>query len=215
MASTPVRGGRLRFAIAGGSQAEVLDPAKAFCSTDVQRCQSIYNKLVRATPELTSEPELAESWEANKTADEWIFKLRKGVAWHNGRDFQAKDVIYTLRRIMNPKTGSGGRVYLADIIDLRAEGPHTVRIKLSQPNVDFPFVFASKFMGIVPDGHTDFDNAVGTGPFKVKSFKPGHGCLVVRNPNYWKTGLPYVDEVESLRRTMVQSSLDKWASSAS
>jgi peptide/nickel transport system substrate-binding protein len=196
-ASTPVRGGRLRFALNEGSQTEILDPAKIYCAGDVQRCQSIYNKLVRPTSELTLKSELSESWEANKTADEWTFKLRKGIEWHNGREFQAKDVIYTIRRIMDPKTGSAGRIYFADVIDLRVEGSHTVRIKLSQPDVDFPFVFASKFLGIVPDGQMDFYNAVGTGPFKVKSFKPGHGCLVVRNPNYWKSGLPYIDEVES------------------
>lgn len=197
IASTPVRGGRLRFAIAGGSQAETLDPAKIGCSTDVQRCQSIYNRLVRATPEITFEPELAESWEANKTADEWIFKLRKGVEWHNGADFQAKDVVYSLRRVIDPKTGSSARVYLSDVTDLRAEDTHTVHIKLAQPNVDFPSVFTSKVLHIVPDGHTDFDNAIGTGPFKLKKFKPGHGCLVEKNPNYWKSGLPYIDEVET------------------
>lgn len=197
LASTPVRGGRLRFAVEGGSQSEILDPAKVYCATDAQRCQSLYNRLVHITPELTSEPELAESWEANKTADEWIFKLRKGVEWHNGADFQAKDVIYSIRRVMDPKTGSGGRVYLSDVTDLRAEDNHTIRIKLSRPNVDFPFIFTSKFLAIVPDGMTDFDHAIGTGPFKLKKFKPGHGCLVERNPNYWKSGLPYLDEVES------------------
>ena len=197
MAATPVRGGRLRFAIAGGSQSEVLDPAKIGCSTDVQRCQSLYNKLVRATPDLTFEPELAESWEANKSADEWIFKLRKGVEWHNGADFKAQDVLYSLRRIMDPKTGSSARLYFTDVTDLRAEDNHTVHIRLAQPDVDFPSVFTAKCSHIVPDGFTDFDHAIGTGPFKLKSFKPGHGCLVERNPNYWKSGLPYVDEVES------------------
>ncbi|MCF6245894.1 MAG: ABC transporter substrate-binding protein [Desulfobacula sp.] len=197
MASTPVRGGRLRIAMAGGSQTETLDPAKSYCYTDGQRCQSLYNTLIRPSSSLTPEPELAESWEATEIADEWIFKLRKGVEWHNGRNFQAKDVVYSLRRILDPKTGSGGKAYLADVADLKAEDSHTVRIKLKRSDVDFPLVLTHGNFRIVPDGYTDFDNAIGTGPFKLKSFKPGHGCLLERNPNYWKSGLPYVDEVES------------------
>ena len=138
MAATPVRGGRLRFAIEGGSQSEILDPARIYCSTDQQRCQSLYNRLVSATTDLTAEPELAESWEANKRADEWVFELRKGVEWHNGAEFQAKDVIYSMRRVMDPKTGSGGRAYLSDVKEIKAVNKHTVHVSLSRPNVDFP-----------------------------------------------------------------------------
>lgn len=195
--STPVRGGRLRIAFESGSTKETLDPAKRWYMMDRNRHASLYNTLINASPKLTTEPTLAESWEGNKTADEWIFKLRKGVEWHNGRSFRAEDVIYSYNRVIDPKTGSGGRVFLTNVADMHADDPHTVRIKLKQPNVDFPFNLASDFLAIVPDGFSDFDNAVGTGPFKLKNFKAGHGCLVERNPNYWKSGMPYVDEAET------------------
>jgi peptide/nickel transport system substrate-binding protein len=196
-AATPKKGGRLRIAFESGSQKETLDPAKRWFMIDRNRHASIYNTLINATPKLTPEPALAESWEGNKTADEWTFKLRKGVEWHNGRSFRAEDVIYSYNRVIDPKTGSGGRVFLSNVADMHMDDPHTVRIKLKGPNVDFPFNLTSDFLAIVPDGFTDFDNAVGTGPFKLKSFKAGHGCLVTRNPNYFKSGLPYVDEVEN------------------
>jgi len=198
-ASEPVRGGRLRIAFESGSQKETLDPAKRYFIIDRNRDCSIYNTLVHANPDLTPAPELAESWEANSTADEWVFKLRKGVQWHNGKDFRAEDVVYSYQRVIDPKTGSGGKSFLADVVieEMNVVDPHTVRIKLKRPDVDFPFNLTADFLAIVPNGKIDFDKAVGTGPFKLKSFKPGHGALLERNPNYWKSGLPYVDEVET------------------
>jgi peptide/nickel transport system substrate-binding protein len=199
MASTPVRGGRLRIAAEIGSQKETLDPAKRSTTLERLRNCALYDNLVNLTIDLKTTPGLAVSWEANKSADEWIFMLRKGVEWHNGKSLRAEDVIYTIRRVMDKKTGSGGRSFLSDVDpnELRAEDAHTVRVKLAQPNVDFPIVFTSDFLQIVQDGFTDFDNAVGTGPFILKSFKPGRSCLVVRNPNFWRSGLPYVDEVDT------------------
>jgi peptide/nickel transport system substrate-binding protein len=199
MASEPVRGGRLRIAFEAASQKETLDPAKRYSMTDRSRNRSLYNNLVGASPDLISEPELAESWEANKSADEWVFKLRKGIQWHDGKDLRAEDVTYSLNRVIDPKTGSGGRSFLSNVAPegIKVVDPHTVSIKLNEPDVDFPFNLSSDFLAIVPNGKTDFDNAVGTGAFKLKSFKAGHGSLHVRNPNYWKSGLPYVDEVET------------------
>ena len=193
---TPKKGGRLRVGSLQASPAETLDTHAALSSLDAMRGMQIYSPLVQTTPTLEVVGELAESWEANKAADEFVFKLRKGVEFHDGRDFGAKDVVYSVRRMQDPKTGSPARSFLADIEEVVAEDTHTVRMKLSQPNVGLPSLFAEYHMKMYADGWTDFTNPIGTGPFKVKTFKPGIRSVTERNPNYFKSGLPHLDEIE-------------------
>ena len=193
---TPKKGGRLRVGSLQASPAETLDTHAALSSIDAMRGMQIYSQLVQTTSNLEVVGVLAESWEANKAADEWVFKLRKGVEFHDGRDFGAKDVIYSIRRMQDPKTGSAARSFLADIEEVVAEDAHTVRMKLSNANVGLPSVFAEYHMKMYADGWTDFNNPIGTGPFKLKSFKPGIRSVTERNPNYFKNGLPHLDEVE-------------------
>lgn len=193
---TPRKGGRLRVASLQSSPAESLDTHAALSSIDAMRGMQIYSTLVHMNPQLKLEPELAESWEANKTADEWVFKLRKGVEFHDGRDFTANDVVYSIRRIQDPKTGSGARAFVLDIEEIRADDPHTVRIKLSQPNIGLPALFDEYHMKIYADGWTDFINPIGTGPFKIKEFKPGIRSITERNPNYFRSDMPHLDEIE-------------------
>lgn len=199
MASTPTRGGRMILAMRMHSPNDVLDPARGVSSADGTRVFQIFNCLVATSQKLEPFPQLAEFWNANKTADEWVFKLRKGVEFHDGRNLKAEDVIYTFRRILDPKTGSPGKPQFSSIKEdeLRAIDSHTVVFKLKDPDADFPTLLSNRFSHIVPAGFTDFDHAIGTGPFKLKEFKPGIRCVVERNPNYWKTGLPYLDEIET------------------
>ena len=198
MASTPKKGGRVIAAFTMHSPNDTLDPARSTSDIDGMRLCLVYNVLVRATRDLEPEGQLVESWEPNKTGDEWIFRLRKGVEWHDGKDFTAEDVLYTLRRTLDVETASPGRAVISDIEEneLRADGRHTVRIKLKKPNVDFPIFFSAYHLNVIREG-TNFEHPVGTGPFRVKEFKPGIHLVVERNPNYWKSGLPYVDEVET------------------
>ncbi len=85
---------------------------------------------------------------------------------------------------------------IKQIAEIKAEDRHTVRIRLTSPNADFPVVLGLHNMKIVPDGRTDFSTAVGTGPFTVKEFKPGVRSVGRRFPNYWDGDKPYLDEVE-------------------
>lgn len=196
-AATPVKGGRLRIGFTEASQKEHWDPAKRYSRMMNGRNNSVYNTLVNVTPELTASPGLAESWEANAAADDWVFKIRKGVEFHDGRSLNAQDVVFSIRRVMDPKLGSGGKAFVSGIDDISAEDTHSVRIKLKQPNVDFPMFLGSDFLHIIAKGTTDFSTANGTGPFKVSFFEAARSALVVRNPNYWESGLPHLDEVET------------------
>ena len=74
---------------------------------------------------------------------------------------------------------------------------HSVEFTLVSPNAEFPMILADLRAHIFPDGYTDFSTTtIGTGPFKVKEFKPGSRYVFERNPNYWGAEGPYVDEIE-------------------
>lgn len=197
----PKKGGRIRAAWDSTSAKDTLDPAKTLTSLDLGRATLTYNRLIEVAPDGKLRPGLAERWESNKTGDEWVLRLRPGVTFHNGRTLTAKDVIYSIRRVLDPNTASGARVQLADIDGnaLKADDARTVRVKLTAPNADMTALFTLYQLHVIPEGHTDFLTPVGTGPFLVKSFEPGVKAVHARNPNYWKgDGKPYLDEIETI-----------------
>jgi peptide/nickel transport system substrate-binding protein len=71
-----------------------------------------------------------------------------------------------------------------------------VKITLDNPNADLPVILGTPHFMIVKDGTTDFSKGIGTGPYTVKEFSPGVRSVAVRNANYWKSGKPYLDEIE-------------------
>lgn len=199
-AESPVKGGTLKVAMAASSANDTIDPHKAVSATDASRIMSLYNRLVGTNPDLGLAGELAESWESNATADEWVFRLRQGVEFHDGRPLRAADVIYSIRRLVDAETASPAKA-LFDQVDaeaLAADGDHVVRVKLKQPNADMAAMFADYHAMVVPEGTQDFTVPVGTGPFKFQRFEPGVVSVVERNANYWESGLPHLDLVETV-----------------
>lgn len=195
-AATPRHGGRVRAAAGTHGPDDTLDPAKFKSSIDYCRGEQFYNGLTRINGDLKPEGELAESWESNPNAQEWIFRLRKGVEFHNGKSLDAEDVVYSIQRHFDPSVASGAKVLIKEIDSVEADGRHSVRFRLKSPNADFPVVLGLHNMKILPDGQNDFTTAVGTGPFTVKEFKPGVRSVGVRYPNYWDGDKPYLDEIE-------------------
>ncbi|MGI4839836.1 MAG: ABC transporter substrate-binding protein [Janthinobacterium lividum] len=196
--ATPVKGkpgGRIRVAGMSSSTADTLDPAKGALSTDYVRHFMFYNGLTRFDSHLVPQLELAERID-NTDATVWIITLRKDVTFHNGKALSAADVVFSLTRHKDPATGSKVLPLMAQITDVKANGPLEVQITLSAPNAELPSILAVSHLLIVPEGTSDFSQGIGTGPFKVKEFKPGVRSISVRNPNYWKPGLPYLDEIE-------------------
>lgn len=194
-AQTPRRGGRIRVAGATAAATDTLDPAKQSNQTDYSRGNMLYNGLFSLDGSLTPQPALAES---HSTADAktWVFRLRKGVVFHDGKALEPEDVVFSLMRHKDPATASKAKA-LADQIDsVKASGPGEVTVVLSQPNADLPVILGTFHFHIVKNGTTDFNAGIGTGPYKLKEFKPGVRSLVVRNDAYWKPGKPYLDEIE-------------------
>ncbi|MFH8899782.1 ABC transporter substrate-binding protein [Streptomyces coeruleorubidus] len=196
---TPKRGGRLRAAFAGGGASETLDPHLANLFADVARAKALYDKLADYGADLSAQPRLAEKWESNKGLDRWQVTLREAT-FHNGRPVTAKDVLYSYRRIADPKQAFRAKASL-EPIDLdasRASGERAIEFVLKRPTAEFPNVLAAFGAYIVPENATgtDFDKKpIGSGPFRFVSFAPGRSAVFRRNEDYWD-GAPHLDELE-------------------
>lgn len=188
-------GGRIRVAGSSSSTADTLDPAKGSGSTDYVRHYMFYNGLTRFDNHMVPQLELAERIETTD-ATLWVISLRKEVTFHNGKALTAADVVFSLLRHKDPLTGSKVLPLASQFAEVKAVGTHEVQIQLSGPNAELPSVLAVSHMLIVPEGTSDFSLGIGTGPFKAKEFQPGVRSIAVRNANYWKPGLPYLDEIE-------------------
>ena len=196
-AETPKRGGRLMVGVAASQQNNSIDPAKYFSDSDMLRGHALYDKLVDRAPDLKPIPQLAESWESNADASKWVFKLRKDVQFHDGKSFGPDDVIHSFQHHLGEKSESPAKAYFGQIKAIKKLDKHTVEFTLTSPNAEFPVILTDVRAHIFADGYTDFTKTTnGTGPFKVKEFKPGSTYIFERNPNYWGSKGPYVDEIE-------------------
>lgn len=195
VASTPTKGGHLKAAGWSASTADTLDPAKASLSTDYVRCCALYNRLTFLNKDGVTQMELAESI---KTADAkvWTVKLRSGVTFHDGKTLSSADVVFSLKRHLDPGVGSKVNSIAKQITDLKAVDPLTVEITLANPNADLPTILAMHHFMIVQDGTTDFSKGIGTGAFKVETFQPGVKSVFVKNPDYFKAGGANIDSFE-------------------
>ena len=194
-AQTPRRGGRIRVAAATAAATDTLDPAKQSNQNDYVRCNMVYNSLFVLDGSLTPRPALAESYHT-ADAKTWVLTLRKGVTFHDGKALSPADVVYSVMRHKDPATASKAKVLADQIESVKATGPNEVTVVLTAPNADLPVILGTFHFHIVKDGTTDFSAGIGTGPYKLKEFKPGVRTVVVRNDAYWKPGKPYLDEIE-------------------
>ena len=202
MAATPKKGGRLRMGITDAAVSDALDPALSITIMQAVLTHGVLmNNLVEIDHEGNTVPELAESWESSPDASQWIFKLRKGVEFHNGKTLDAEDVVYTFNHHRGEDSKSGAKGLMQAIVDVRSDGKDTVIFDLSGGSADFPFITSEFHMSIFPAGTKSIDQhnqGIGTGPYQLESYDAGVRALTSRNPNYWKSGRAHFDEVEVL-----------------
>ncbi|QND45054.1 ABC transporter substrate-binding protein (plasmid) [Rhizobium lusitanum] len=197
-AETPVRGGHLVLGLDTASSSDRLDPAfytEAYMYTVGFQ---LFNTVVELGPDGKLIGALAESWEpATPDGSKWVFKLKKGIQFHNGKELTAQDVVYSLNHHRGEKSNSGGKGQLLSVTDISASDTHEVTVTLNSGNADFPAALVDYHLGIGPDGG-DFDKGVGTGAFILEDFQPGVRALTKRNPNYWASDRAFVDSVETI-----------------
>lgn len=195
IATRPRMGGRIRVAAVTSSTADTLDPAKGSTALDYIRHYMLYSGLTQYDPQLRARPGLAESITTRDNVT-WHIRLRRGVHFHNGKTLSPDDVVYSLMRHRDPATGSKVKAVAEQFARARRIGPHDVELRLTGPNPDLPVILAGSNFLIVESGRRDFSVANGTGPFTLRHFAPGIRTVVHRNPNYWKPGRPYLEEIE-------------------
>lgn len=200
-AATPKSGGVLRLGLSDPATTDVLDPATYISNhTQIGMFGAVQNNLTEVAPDGEIIPELAESFEASPDAKTWTFKLRKGVEFHNGKSLEAEDVVASINHHRGEESKSAAKSLLEEVVDVRADGKHTVIVELSGGNADFPFVVNDYHITIVPskDGKADWEGGAGTGGYVLKEFDPGVRMTMTRNPNYFKEGRAHFDELELL-----------------
>ncbi|NQT59926.1 MAG: ABC transporter substrate-binding protein [Bacteroidetes bacterium] len=176
-----------------------LDPHIVTAFSSHRRIDLMYNRLVRLDEDLVVVPDLAESWEIPNNLT-YIFHLRKGVMFHNGREMIADDVKYSLERIIDPKTASPGRSYIALVTAIEVMDSYTVKLTLSAPLASLLDALTSNNLSIVPKEAVEANGnlqkvAVGTGPFMLEEWIPDNSMTLVKNPDYFEAGAPAVDKV--------------------
>jgi peptide/nickel transport system substrate-binding protein len=196
-AGKPVRGGTFTVGMITGGTAETLFPGNVGVNVDVLRTYQLFDRLFEMGPDIkTLVPGLALSAESDPKASVWTLHLRSGVSWHDGKPFTADDVVYTIKS-WAAKTSFAGAI-VGGVIDypkVRKTGPTTVEVPMVNPTAQFPSLLTSQFLGMTQDGSKLGDFAtkpVGTGPFKFVSFEPGKQSVFAANPDYFRSGTPYV-----------------------
>jgi peptide/nickel transport system substrate-binding protein len=181
---------------------QTMDPAALIGTDSVYHIRAVYEPLVDRSNTMMPIPVLAQSWESNADATEWTFHLREGVKFHDGSDFDAADVVYSYRRLLDPAVSPGGFSTLSflDPAGITAVDKNTVRFKVKSPVVELPMLIATKYALMVPEGAKGADlrtQGNGTGPFVQKTFTTNGPVRVMqRNPHYWRAGLPKADCLE-------------------
>jgi len=205
IAAEPKKGGFARIGLAHGATTDSLDPG-TYPDTFTQTAfwGSMSNSLTEVDEKGNIVGDLAESMEPSDDAKTWVFKLRKGLAFHNGKTVTSSDVVASFRHHMGADSKSAAKSLLEAVADIKADGPGTVIFTLSGASADFPYIASDYHIPIMPavdGGGADWQSAIRTGPFALEKFEPGITAKLKRNPNYHKTGKPYFDEVEFLAIT--------------
>ena len=197
-ATAQVTGGVLKFATP--SVKPGLDPARTSTGDGYMLTAMIFSNLTRVSHELKAEPQLAHTWEANEDSSEWTFHLVKNAKFTNGRPVTAHDVKFSFERILDPETASRGRKAMGPIETITVKDDHTLVITLKGPYADLPLQLGNTFARVIAEENLEeiSHNPVGSGPFILKEYIPGNKAILVRNPDYFEEGLPYLGEVHQI-----------------
>lgn len=196
-----------------------LDPAFAKNQSIMWPVHQLYNTLVEIDTGLNIVPSIAKKWEVSTDRLQYTFHLRDSIFFHddacfpggNGRKLVAADVVYSLQRIMDPKTASSGAWIFNNRVDslhpFVAVNDSTFQLYLQKPFHPILGILSMQYCSIVPReavekwGKDFRRHACGTGPFQLISWDEGEAIILHKNEHYWEKDsagnrLPYLDAVK-------------------
>ena len=210
-AAEPKKGGTLRLGMEGGSSSDTFDPTTIAEPIPITLALCVFNGLIEYDADGNPGGELLESWEAKPGAAEWVFNVRKDITFSNGKVLDADDIIYSIN-LHRGESKSAAKGQLAAIQEIKTLSANQIYIRLSAGNADFPVILGDYHLLVVPNGHTDWSNPIGTGAFVLEAFEPGVRATFTLRGGYWKPGRGNFDRVEvvyiqdpSARTTALQS----------
>ncbi len=201
-------GGDLRAALTG--EPDVLDPATSSIYTGAQVYENIFSKLIDIDPDGNFVGDLAASWTQDDPTT-WTFALVDGVTFQNGEPFTSADVKYSFERILDPATASAYAGLYSQIDSIEAPDAGTVVFHLKSPFGPFLTNLATNGQIVNQTAIESGDPArhpVGTGPFEFVEWVQGDHITLKKNPDYFKSGLPYLDTVTFRFLPVDQSRID-------
>ena len=189
---------------AGGSiiwakplESNLYDPHTAILGSSWELLHLVYDGLTALDANMNPIPCLAESW-GQPNPSTYVFKIRTDAKFSNGRNLNVDDVVGSLKRLTDPKTGSFFRLQMGKIKSISSPNAQTVTVELEEPYAPFLSSLASTMASIIPmkelsEGTFDpMKEMLGAGPFKVASHVQDDNWVLKRNEHYWAAGLPKV-----------------------
>lgn len=208
-AGKPVKGGSVTYGLEAENSGGWCLPEGQLAIAGIQVARTIYDTLTAPDANGNYEPFLAKSVEPNADYTQWTITLREGIKFHDGSPLNAEVVKNNLDAYRGKYPGRTALLFmfvLDNITNVEVVDNMTVKVTTKVPWPAFPaFLHASGRLGIIAQAQLDDKqhcdtNLIGTGPFKLKEWKPDDHLTAVRNPDYWRkdadgTQLPYLDEI--------------------
>lgn len=194
----PVKGGTLTV----GTLDEIngfYPPSDHWDTSGFLYANAIYDPLVAVGSDGSFQPYLCQSISPNGTFDVWTMTLRPGVTFHDGSPLTSAVVLANYQALQaSLLTGQA----LAQVASVTAPDSMTVVYTLNAPNPTFPLSLTSQLGYVVGQAMVDAAKAgqaapkpIGTGPFMYSQWQPNQFFTAVKNPSYWRKGLPYLDQI--------------------
>ncbi|GGF12414.1 diguanylate cyclase [Aliidongia dinghuensis] len=195
-AEVPKKGGSLRFTC---QIQEMKDPALVSWIEASNLYRNSLEFLTLVDADNVTHPYLALSWDPSEDLKTWRFKLRQDVKWSNGDAFNADDVVFNIKRWIQPTSKSSNRTAFAAVSDVEKTGEHEVTLHLSRPVLSIPEMLYAYTCPIL---HRKFEeqgadwpkNPIGTGPYSLAEYNVGQRATFKRREGYWGEP-PYLDEI--------------------
>ena len=187
-ADEPKKGGNFKVGVGHGATTDSMDPG---LYPDQFTGTALWGTLANSLTEIDADGnvvgDVAESFESSDGAKKWVFKVRNGITFHNGRTVTADDVIASLQHHLGENSKSAAKSLLKEVATMKADGPNTVVFELTGGNADFPYTVSDYHMPIMPknpDGTVDWQSGIRTGAYKLDKFDPGVQASFSKNENY-------------------------------